>query len=460
MEKKTYAISFGERFSYALGDVGCNFIWSTVAAFLTLYYTDSVGISAAVVGTIMLVTRLLDGVTDLGFGVILDRTKSRFGKARAWILWSTPMMSIGLILLFSVPDSLSETGKIIYASLTYIFLACFAYTASNLSYNALLTLMTNDNPSKISANSIRFMCTSVFVIILAYVVPPLVDVVGWSMMSVIFAVLSALCFLTTFFVVKERNDSVSIATDSDKKQEEDLPVLESFKILFKNRYFYTICIMFLMYYINNAIFNGMGVYFCRDILHDINYFGSINACNMGAKFVSLMFVPFLANNFGKWKLMMMGWGAMVLGMAVMYLSSPHVEGVMAGAIIRGLGNAPISAGLFTIIADAVEYGEWKNGVNQVGLTNSATSFGMKVGVGLGSAIVGWGLAFGEYDPSLTVQSDFTLFTEQVVFFILPIVTFSIALVAMYFTNIDKIYPQIIKDLAERRSKAKEAVQTA
>ena len=201
MAQKRYAISLKERVSYAIGDVGCNFVWSTVASFLTLYYTDSVGIAAAVVGTLMLVTRLLDGLTDLGFGLILDRTKTKMGKARPWILWSTPMMALGLIALFSVPESLGENGKIAYAFLTYIFVAAVAYTASNLSYNTLLALMTDDQPSKISANSLRFIFTSLFVIVLAYCVPPLVEKVGWSMMSVIFAILATICFLITFFGV-------------------------------------------------------------------------------------------------------------------------------------------------------------------------------------------------------------------------------------------------------------------
>lgn len=454
MAQKRYAISLKERVSYAIGDVGCNFVWSTVASFLTLYYTDSVGIAAAVVGTLMLVTRLLDGLTDLGFGLILDRTKTKMGKARPWILWSTPMMALGLIALFSVPESLGENGKIAYAFLTYIFVAAVAYTASNLSYNTLLALMTDDQPSKISANSLRFIFTSLFVIVLAYCVPPLVEKVGWSMMSVIFAILATICFLITFFGVKERNQAA--VAQAKEEAEHALSAIQSFKYLFSNRYFFTICIMFLMYYINASIFNGMGVYVCCDILHDINLYGTLNACYMGAKFVLLLFVPFLANNFGKWKLMICGRLIVILGMTIMWLGAPNVYAVMAGAILRGVGLGPISACLFTIIADAVEYGEWKTGVNQAGLTNSATSFGMKVGTGLGSAIVGWGLALGDYNPDLSVQSDYTLMFESGVFFLLPIVGFVVALIAMYFTNIDKIYPQIVADLKERHAKAANA----
>ena len=450
MSQKKYAISLKERISYALGDVGCNFVWSVVASFLTLYYTDSVGIAAATVGTILLVTRLLDGLTDLGFGLILDKTKTKMGKARPWILWSTPMMALGLIALFSVPDSLGDNGKVVYAFLTYVFVAAIAYTASNLSYNTLLALMTDDQPSKISANSLRFIFTSLFVIVMAYIVPPMVEKIGWSMMAVIFACLATLCFAVTFFGVKERNKAAM--QPAVQGTDKSLGAVQSFKLLFSNRYFYTICIMFLAYYINASIFNGMGVYVCRDILHDINLYGTLNACYMGAKFVLLLFVPFLATRYGKWKLMISGWSIVILGMFIMWVGSENVYMVMCGAILRGVGLGPISACLFTIIADAVEYGEWKTGVNQAGLTNSATSSGMKVGTGLGSAIVGWGLALGDYTPDLAAQTDYTLMFEAGVFFLLPIGFFVIALIAMYFTNIDKIYPQIIKDLNERHAK--------
>ena len=103
-----YKVKLGEKLAFAMGDVGCNFIWTVVGSFLTMYYTDSVGITAGVVGTIMLVTRILDGFSDLGMGAIIDRTHTRWGKARPWILRTAPLMAIGLILLFSVPSSLSD----------------------------------------------------------------------------------------------------------------------------------------------------------------------------------------------------------------------------------------------------------------------------------------------------------------------------------------------------------------
>ena len=130
-------VPFPEKIAYGLGDAGCNFVWTTVGMFLTLYYTDSVGIAAGVVGTIMMLTRLLDGVSDLVMGTIVDHTHTRWGKARPWVGLMAPFMGLGLIFLFNVPTSLSDTGKIAYASVTYVLLAVVIYTACNLSYGTL-----------------------------------------------------------------------------------------------------------------------------------------------------------------------------------------------------------------------------------------------------------------------------------------------------------------------------------
>ena len=137
-------VPFMEKIAYGLGDAGCNFIWTTVGMFLTIYYTDKVGIPAAVVGTIMLLTRLLDGVSDLVMGNIVDHTHTRWGKARPWVGLMAPFMGLGLILLFNVPAGLSGGAKVAYASITYVLLAVVIYTACNLSYGTLMSYMAPD----------------------------------------------------------------------------------------------------------------------------------------------------------------------------------------------------------------------------------------------------------------------------------------------------------------------------
>lgn len=434
-------LAFKEKLSYAFGDMGCNFVWTTVSMFLTLYYTDSVGISAGVVGTIMLLTRLLDGVTDLGFGTILDRTHTRWGKARPWILWSTPMMAIGLVLIYNVPQGFDNTGKIVYASVTYIFVAAFAYTASNLSYNALLSLMTDDQQDRTSTSTIRFICTFATAIILSSVTMPLVKKVGWGMASVIFAALSAVCFMITFFGTKERY------VEPEKKKE---PIIGGFKMLFKNRYFISITLLFVATYAASGLTGGIGIYYAKDILNNENVFGLMNMANMIPIVIGLPLFPVLAKKFGKWKCMMAGSGMMIAGFLIILAAPSNPAAVIAGQAVRGFGMAPNTAGLFALVADGVIYGEWKNNVRQDGLFNSATSFGMKVGTGLGSAMVGWGLELSRYNGQLQTQGSQTLTAIKIMFIVIPMAITFLSVVFLGFSNIDKIYPQIEKDLAAKK----------
>ena len=153
-------LSAFEKFSFGCGDVGCTVIWNVVGMFMTIYYTDDVGITGAAVAAIMLSVRIFDGISDLVMGYFLDRTNSKLGKARPWILWSSPFMAIFLVLCFCVPEFLGPTMKIVYAFLTYFFLTVVIYTACNLSYCALTSFLTDDLKDRASMNSFRFVMTA------------------------------------------------------------------------------------------------------------------------------------------------------------------------------------------------------------------------------------------------------------------------------------------------------------
>lgn len=144
MSNEKTKISFWERFSYGCGDLGCNIIYSAMSSFLLFYYTDYVHVNAATIGTIMLLSRIFDGVTDLIMGMIVDRTKSRFGKCRPWILRMAIPFALAGILLFSVPSGLGNTSKLIYIFITYNLVSSVVYTAINVPYATLNSLITQN----------------------------------------------------------------------------------------------------------------------------------------------------------------------------------------------------------------------------------------------------------------------------------------------------------------------------
>jgi len=443
-------VSFGEKLRYGLGDAGCNFVWTTVGSFLIMYYIDVVGIAAAMVGTIMLVARLVDGGLDLVFGVLIDKTKTRWGKARPWILWSAIPLAISLVLLFNVPSGWSIEAKVAYAFATYIFLAAFCYTPANLSYSTLLCLITNNQHERTVMSTIRFLCTMAAVLIISYITMPLVAQFGggqsgWSAVSVIFAVLALGLLLVTFFGTKERY--VPMASGHSAQ---GITVGQSFKLLMKNKHFVYTTIIFLVNYAAMGASMGVTIYYAKDILGDASVFGTLMMVGMVPVILGLFFYPMITKLMGKQMSLILGYGLMIIGLVLIAVFPTSLPIVLTGLVIKGIGSVPHTAGLFAIVADVVDYGEWKTNVRLDGLTNSAVSFGMRVGTGIGTALVGWVLAAGNYTAGAATQSGGALAAMLSLYIYIPLGLYVVGLVVMFFLNIDKQYAQITADLQKRR----------
>ena len=443
--------SWREIISFAVGDGGCNLVWTTIGSYLTLYYTDSVGIAAATIGTLMLLSRLLDGVSDLVMGSIIDRTHTKWGKARPWILWSAVPMGLGLVLMFSIPSSLGNTGKIAYASVTYILMAAVIYTACNLSYNTLLALEAPNPKDRVTMSSIRFFLTMATVLFINYNCMKFVNAFGWTGMSVIFGGIAILLLLITFFGTKERTN-IEKNTSGRKADEKKTGVGESFKILFQNKYFFLLTIVFVLNYTILGVNNGLRIYFARDVLGNAGLMGTLTHCFILPKMIGNLVYPYINRLLGKWKSMMLGYVIELAGVLIMAFTPAGFTTAGVERVCLGIGGIPHNAGLFAMVADVIDYGEWKTGVRLDGLTNSATSFGMKVGAGLGSALVGWGLAWAAYDGSLAAQTASTISGIKTIFTLLPAVLIVIGLITLAFCNLDKIYPQIAAGLEERKTR--------
>ena len=311
-----------------------------------------------------------------------------------------------------------------------------------------MSLVTGRQDDRTSMTSIRYIFVYAVMILISYVTTPMVNEFGWTGMSVIFGIAGMICLLITFFGTKERN------TEESKDSDSTVPVLESIRLLFQNKYFILVALLFVVNFTAMGLTGGVGIYFAKDFLGNDGLFGTMTLANYIPIMIGLFVFPTLAGKFGKWKCMVVGYILEIAGYAIILIAPTSFPMVLLGLAVRGIGHIPNSAGIFAMVADVADYGEWKTGVRNEGLTYSATSFGMKVGTGLGSAIVGWGLALGNYVGTEAVKSASALESIKALYTYVPLIVTAIGLVILLNANIDKIYPRIQKDLEDRRAKKK------
>lgn len=449
-----YSLNFkklSERLAYGFGDFGCNIIYTAMSAFLLFYYTDYAGVSAFAVGTIMMVSRLFDGVSDIIMGVIVDRTKSKYGKARPWILRMCIPFAISGVLLFSVPTSWAETPKLIYVFITYNLVSTVVYTAINVPYSALNALMTQ-NPYERSVLSIfRNLLATAGTLTINIFTLPLVEFFGnnalaWTKTFFIFGIIAIIAFLYTFWGTSERVKSVAQLQSTENN---DVPVLVGIKALFKNKYWIMMTGMLALFFLMYAINGGSTVYYAKDILGDKNLVGTINGIFNIVQICGMFFIAMMIKKFGKRNIFALGLVLDIIGMLILNYSNGAMSLIIISSIIRGLGNACGGATMWAMVSDTIDYGEWKTGYRTEGLVNSACSFGWKIGNGIGSALLGLILEAGGYVGTAITQTETALFSIEICFIWIPIAIYVIGLVIMSFYHLDKEFPAIIRDLNNR-----------
>lgn len=259
--KPTEQVKLFERVAYGLGDFGCNIIYTAMTTYLLFYYTDYAGVNAAAVGMIMLISRFLDGLTDIAMGVIVDRTKTKYGKARPWILRMAIPFAISGVLLFSVPTTWGTAAKLIYVFLTYNLVSSVIYTAINVPYSALNALMTQDPYERSVLSIFRSLLATAGTLLINSYTLTLVAYFGdnasaWMKTFSVFGVFAVIAFLINFFGTKERVKPVS-------EKSEHIPFKEGMVALFKNKYWLMVTGILLVLFINMALTTGSTVYYAK-----------------------------------------------------------------------------------------------------------------------------------------------------------------------------------------------------
>ena len=445
-------LTFGkifERFAYGCGDFGCNIIYTAMSAFLLFYYTDYAGVSAMAVGTIMMISRVFDGISDIIMGVIVDRTHSRFGKARPWILRMCIPFAISGVLMFSVPASWSSTPKLVYVFITYNLVSTVIYTAINVPYSALMT----QDPYERSVLSIfRNLLATAGTLTINTFTLPLVEYFGnnasaWTKTFVVFGFVSIAAFLCTFFGTKER---VRANEAGEQKVEENVPFVTGIKALFQNKYWIMMTGMLALFFLMYSVNGGATVYYAKDILGDKNLVSTINGIFNIVQILGMFFIAMLVKKFGKRNVFSLGLILDIIGMLVLNFSGGSMPIIVVSSVIRGIGNACGGATMWAMVSDTIDYGEWKTGYRTEGLVNSACSFGYKIGNGIGSALLGVILEVGGYVGNAAAQTASALTSIKICFVWIPIAVYVCGLIIMKFYHLDKEFDGILTDLKARK----------
>lgn len=454
-KEKLTAKKVFERFCYGCGDFGCNIIYTAMSAFLLFYYTDYAGVSAAAVGTIMLISRVFDGFSDIVMGMIVDRTKSRHGKARAWILRICVPFALAGVLLFSVPASWAEMPKLVYVFITYNLVSTVVYTAINVPYSSLNALMTQDPYERSVLSIFRNLLATAGTLTINLVTLPLVEFFGdnaaaWTKTFCVLGILSVIAFLLTFIGTKER---VKAVADEDGKVK-TVSLKEGVLGLFHNKYWVMMTCVLAIFFLYYAINGGTTVYYAKDILGDRDLVSTINGIYNAVQIIAMFFIAKLVKLYGKRNVFSIGLVLAAIGMVILEVGGGSMPIIIISSLIRGVGNACGGATMWAMVSDTIDYGEWKNGCRTEGLVNSACSFGYKIGNGVGSALLGLILDMGGYVGEAAVQSSSALFSIRLCFAWIPIAVFVTCFIILRFYHLDEEFDGIIADLHARAEKNK------
>ena len=386
-------IKLREKIGYALGDTAANIAWRTLTTFLLIFYTDVFGISAAAAGVLLLVTRLTDGFTDVIMGMIADRTNTSKGKFRPWILWTAIPLGLILALTFTTPG-FGPTGKLIYAYVTYILLTLI-YTASNVPYSALMGVMTADEKERTSLSAFRFAGAYLGGIItqglLIYLVLFLGN--GDENKGYQYAIYLLSFVLTGFLLITYASTKERIKPVVTKPN-----IRQDLNDLINNRPWLILLVIGFLFVTYNSIKQGITVLYFKRFIDNETLAASYMVVLLVASMIAALITTPLANRLGKKNLFIYVMLFSGITNALLFLAGPtDISFIFILGTLSEFGAGIMPVLFFSMLGDASDYSELKNGRRATGLVFSAGTFAMKFGGGVAGGIIGFVLAAYGYD---------------------------------------------------------------
>lgn len=443
MEEKKY-LKWYNKVGYGSGDIAGNVVYALLSAFVMIYLTDTIGLNAGIVGTLIMISKIFDGISDVFFGALIDKTKSKLGKARPWMLYGYFGCALCLIAIFWIPTDLGQTAQYAWFFIAYTLLNAGFYTANNIAYSALTALITKNNEERVQMGSIRFMFAFGTSMLIQAVTVGFVAKLGggaeaWRIVAVVYAIIGVISNTLSVFSVKELPEEELSEGKNKEELEEKYSLIDAFKLLIHNKYFVMICGTYLLMQLYTATL-GMGIYFMKYVLGDEGLFGTFSWAVNIPMIIGLLVTPILVSKFhGMYKLNIMGYVIGTAGrlgvVAAGYMG--NIPLMLVFTAVAALGMSPLQGDMNALIATTSEYTRLTTGKKVDGTMYSCTSFGTKVGGGLGTAIAGWMLAASGFVQNAATQTTSCINMFHIMYLWLPMIFNLLITLVLIKLNVEK-----------------------
>lgn len=435
-----------------------NLIWSSrgisaainviLIGYITFFSTDILGLSASVIGMILLGSKVIDAFTDLGFGYILDKTRTKIGKARPYEVFIV-FEWIFTVIMFAVPDA-GKTIQYVWLFVTYVIINAICSTALGGIDSVYLARAFSTDNNRIKAISVNgfvvmFSCMIFNIMIPQFIAGEGTTQSGWIKYAITLAIPMALIGILRFVFVKEIVvDEPEVNTAAEQQK---LSMKESMGHLFKNKYMFIIVgLMFFTFIVNNM--STATTYYFKYIMGDVSLVSIVSMTSL-VVIPGFVIFPWLARKIGTTKILQYGSVIGLVGIIIRTIGGANMTTFIVGGILFQVGVMPITMMINTYLIDCMDYGEWKTGVRIEGLVASINNFAGKLGSGIAAGLIGLVMGLTGYDGSLAVQSEVATNAIVILYNWFPLVLFVIMTVLAFNYKIDKFKPQMAADLAKK-----------
>lgn len=450
MTEKKY-LKWYNKIGYGSGDIGGNVVYAFLTFFVMIYLTDSIGLNSGIIGTLMAVAKIFDGISDVIFGSLIDKTHTKMGKARPWMLWPYFGCGVCLFAIFAIPTSWGKVAQYTFFLIFYVMLNAGFYTANNIAYSALTALVTKNENERVQLGSIRFVFAFTTSTIIQAITFGLVDYFGndaaaWKIVALIYVIIGIISNTISVLSLKELPEEENNTKKETSAPAEKYSLREAVGLLIKNKYYLLILGIYLLTQLYSA-FTGVGTFYMTYVLGDANLLGKFATALNIPMIIGLLLVPtVVAKLGGMYRINYSGYiiatVARFLVIVAAYMDS--IPMMLAFTAVASLGMCPLQGDLNAVIASASDYTYLTTGKRIDGTMYSCTSLGVKLGGGLGTAVSGWLLAASGYIKGGAVaQPDSVITMLNVMYLWLPAIFCALVTFLLIQLNVEKANQTIL-----------------